>query len=290
MKPKRILGALLRPHIALLLSMLPLSAFLLASAMATPDKASPLCLAAYVISAYTLTIWCIRVPSMVEYFGRLKKENKHAVRWFSDARLRVNVSLMLSLIPNAFYAALQLGLGIYHRSAWYCSLAVYYTLLAAMRLLLARHSGRHAPRERMREELIRYRNCGIAFLPMNIALSVMMFYMVALNRVTKHSEITTIALAAYTFFTLTKAIISAVRYRAYKSPVFSASKAISLASAAVSMLSLEGSMLAAFSGEEMSDATRLAFMGFGGGAVFVFIMVMAIRMIVKGTKELKNER
>ena len=69
------------------------------------------------------------------------------------------------------------------------------------------------------------------------------------NRTFHHHEITTIALAAYTFTSLTFAIINTVKYRKYHSPVYSASKAISLASACVSLLTLESTMLTTFGNE-----------------------------------------
>ena len=62
----------------------------------------------------------------------------------------------------------------------------------------------------MREELLRYRLCGWIFLVMNLALSLMVFFMVYWNRTFHHHEITTIALAAYTFTAFTMAIINMI--------------------------------------------------------------------------------
>ena len=139
----------------------------------------------------------------------------------------------------------------------------------------------------MREELIRYRLCGWIFLAMNIALSLMVFFMVYWNRTFKHHEITTIALAAYTFTAFTVAIINIVKYRKYNSPVYSASKAISLASACVSMLTLEATMLTTFGGAGMDGIMRELLLGCTGGAVSVFIIVMAVYMIVQSSKKIK---
>ncbi len=61
----------------------------------------------------------------------------------------------------------------------------------------------------------------------------MMFIMVYQGRNYGHHEITTIAMAAYTFTSFTMAIINVIKYRKYKSPVYSATKAISLSSACV---------------------------------------------------------
>ena len=102
--------------------------------------------------------------------------------------------------------------------------------------------------------------------------------------------ITAIAMAAYTFTTLTTAIINVVKYRKYNSPVFSASKAISFAAALVSMLTLESTMLTTFSDATMTEETQKMMLGATGGVISIIIVVMAIYMIVTGTKKLKSLR
>ncbi len=95
-------------------------------------------------------------------------------------------------------------------------------------------------------------------------------------------------MAAYTFTTFTFAIINIVRNRQYKSPVYSASKAISLAAACVSMLTLETTMLTTFGDGTMKPLARKILLGCSGGVISVFIIIMAIYMIVRATKALKT--
>ena len=156
-----------------------------------------------------------------------------------------------------------------------------------MRFYLSRHTSKHKAGERMREELIRYRNCGIVFLVMNFTLSLMTFFMVYWDKTFIHHEITTIAMAAYTFTTFTIAIINIVKYRKYKSPVYSASKAISLAAACVSMLTLTSTMLTTF-GEGNEILMRRIMLGSLGGVISVFIIGMAIYMIANAGKQLRK--
>lgn len=139
----------------------------------------------------------------------------------------------------------------------------------------------------MRQEFTHYRTCGWIFLLMNLALSGMMLLMIHENRMVRHHEITTISMAAYTFTSLTMAIVNVVRYRKYNSPVFSASKAISLAAACVSMLTLESTMLTTFSGVDMTAQDQTLFLAISGGAVSAFIVAMAIYMIVKAGNQIK---
>lgn len=209
-------------------------------------------------------------------------------RWLTDVRLRTNVTLVGTMVWNGAYAALQLGLGVYHRSAWFYSLAAYYACLAAMRFFLVKHTIHYEPGKEQKRELRDYRTCGWVFLVLNIALTVMIFYMVYRNRVVRHHEITTISMATYTFTSLTMAIVNVIRYRKYNSPAVSAAKAVALAAACVSMLSTENTMLATFSDGGMTARTRQLFLALSGGGISVFIAVMAIYMIVNANKKLKK--
>ncbi|MBQ2943537.1 MAG: hypothetical protein IJD93_02405 [Ruminococcus sp.] len=284
---KKFGKALLFPHIAVMIILIPIAAVFLVYSMVFLGTESVIAIISYVLAAYTLTIWCFKIPHLIRFFKTFKDENKYARIWQDDTRLRVNVSLYGTLIYNTAYALLQLGMGFWHHTFWFYSLAGYYISLAVMRFFLVRHTSKHKPGEKMLDELIKYRICGIVFLIMNLALALMIFFMVYWNRTFNHHEITTIALAAYTFTSLTLAIINTVKYRKYNSPVYSASKAISLASACVSMLTLESTMLTTFGDGTMSLTGRRILLGISGGVISVFIIAMAIYMIAKGTKKIK---
>ena len=286
---KKLGKALLFPHIAIMILLIPIATVMLVGSMVFIGTESALAYISYVLSAYTLTVWCFKIPHLIEMLKAFKDENKYARRWLDDARLRVNVSLYGALLSNCLYGVFQLWLGFYHHTFWFYSLGAYYICLAFMRFGLVRHTSQFAPGVKMRTELIKYRATGWIFLVMNLALTVIIFFMVYFNRTFEHDMITAIAMAAYTFASLTKAIISIVRYRKYNSPVFSASKAISLASACVSILTLEATMLTTFGEETMNEITRKIMLGATGAVISVFIIVIAIYMIVKGTKQLKTE-
>ena len=284
---KKLGKTLLFPHIAIMILLVPVSAVLLVGSMVFIGTESPIAYISYVLAAYTLTVWCFKIPKIIKYFKTFKDENKYARRWQDDVRLRVNVSLFGSLAWNALYGLFQLWLGFYHHTFWFYSLGAYYICLGVMRFFLARHTTRYAPGERMRDELVKYRACGIVFLPINLALALIVFFMVYWNRTFEHHMITAIALAAYTFTSMTVAIINFVKYRRYNSPVFSAAKAISLAAALVSMLTLESTMLTTFSDGTMTAVEQKWMLGATGGTISVLIIATAIYMIVVGTKKLK---
>ncbi len=286
MRFKTFCTHMLFPPIALMLFLIPVSICFLVYCMVFVGTETPLAIVSYVISAYTLTVWCFRIPRLLEFFKKFKRENKYAKRWLEDTRLRVNASLYSSLILNFAFAVFQLFLGIFHASFWFYSLAGYYLSLAAMRYFLVRYTAKKKPGENVVEELHRYRICGLVFLLMNIILSLIIFFMIYFGRTFRHHEITTITIAAFTFTAFTLAIINVVKYRKYNSPAYSAAKAISLASACVSMLTLESTMLTTFGG---TDALmRKLFLSISGGVVSAFILFLACYMIIESNKKIKH--
>ena len=285
---KKLGKALLFPHIVIMIILVPIATVLLVGSMDFVGTESPIAIVSYVVAAYTLTVWCVKIPHLIRFFKNLKNENKYVRIWHDDARLRLSITLYGSLIWNAIYGIFQLWLGFYHHTFWFYSLGAYYICLAVMRLFLVKHIRRYAPAEKMVDELKKYRACGVVFLFMNLALALIIFFMIYWNRTFEHHMITAIAMAAYTFTALTAAIVNVIKYRKYNSPVISASKVISFAASLVSMLTLESTMLTAFAEGTMTELERNLMLGATGGVISLLIVSMAIYMITVGTKKLKQ--
>ena len=285
---KKIGKSLLFPHLALMIILIPIATVLLVNSMVFLGTESPLAIASYVLAAYTLTVWCFKIPYLIHFFKTFKNENKYAVRWQDDPRLRVKVSLYGSLAWNTVYALFQLWLGFYHHTFWFYSFGAYYICLALMRFFLVGYTRKYDAGEHMQAELKKYRVCGWVLLLMNLALTLIIFFMLYWNRTFIHHMITTITMAAYTFTSFTMAIVNVVRYRKYNSPVFSASKAISFVAACVSMLTLTSTMLTTFDDGTMDPISKKMMLGGVGFAVSAVVVLVAIRMIVKSTGKLKE--
>ena len=287
---KRLGKALLFPHMAIMIIFIPIAATLLVASMVFIGTESPIAIASYVLAAYTLTVWCFKTPRLISFFRSFKNENKYALRWQDDTRLRVKMSLYGSLSWNTLYGIFQLWLGFYHHTFWFYSLGAYYICLAVMRFFLVSHTRKYEPGEKMQTELKKYCACGWVFLVMNLALARIVFFMLYWNRTFTHHMITAIAMAAYTFTAFTTAIVNIVRYKKYNSPVFSAAKTISFASACVSMLTLTSTMLTTFSDGAMDALTQKLMLGGVGLAVSCVVVAMAVYMISHSTKKLKEFR
>jgi len=285
---KRFAQKLLFPPTAVLAVLVMLSAAGLPFAMIWYGTQSILSICCYVVATYTLTAICASIPKLIRKIKTFKEENRYMRNWQDDLKLRVNVTLFGTLLYNAAYAVFHFVLGVVHASYWYGTLGCYYICLAIMRFYLARYTMTHQAGEDLREEWGKYRTCGIAFLVMNLAVSLMIFFMVYWNKRTmQHHEITTIALAAYTFSAMGRAIVNVVKFRQYQSPVYSATKAVSLAAACVSMLTLESTMLNTF-GQDVPMQERKLMLALSGAAISFTIIAMAIYMIVVSTRQIKE--
>ena len=273
---------------AIMIALIPVSAAFLVLSMLRFGTESAAAIISYVLSAYTLTVWCVRIPDIIRWIKHFKETNKYWKIWASDENLRVNASLYLSLGMNAVFSLFQLCLGFYHGSFWFYSLAFYYFVLAAMRFYLLRYTRAHRSGGELYDELLRYRACGFVFLFMNLILSSIVIFMIRYDRTFTHHRITTIAIAAYTFLSLTLAIINAVKFRRYHSPVYSASKAVSLAAASVSMLTLETTMLTAFGNGEADAVMRRIMLALSGGAISVFLILMALYIIIRSSSDIRK--
>lgn len=279
--------SLLYPHLAVIICLLPVSIVFLTLSLIYLGTESIIAIISYLLSFYVLLVVCFRIPRIIQFFKTVKNENIYIKKWFSDVHLRVNVSLYLSLIWNVAYGLFQLGLGFYHKSFWFYSMFAYYLILGLMRFFIVRHTRKYKANEEVVVELKKSILCGALLIVMNLALAVIVFFMVYFNRTFYHHEITTITMAAYTFLTFTFAIINLVKYKKYNSPVYSSAKIISLIAGSVSMLTLETTMLTTFGGDANLKLNSIL-LGATGGAVIVFAITMAIIMIVKSSKRLKN--
>ena len=282
---KRIMRVVLFPHMAVSILLIPMSTVLLVLALSRGDM-SALAIVSYVLSFYTLVIVSLRMPELIGFIKKVKSENKYLRRYFGDPELRVRISLHLSLLINISYAVFQIVLGVVHSSLWYYSLGVYYALLSLMRFFVVRYDRREKSMGDTRDRSICI-TVGVMLLVMTLVLSGVILHMIVLGITIVHHEITTIAMAAYTFTALTMAIVEIARHRGERSVVFFVSKHISLVSALVSIITLENAMITAFGGEEMADFSRIM-TGATGGVICAVIAIIAIIIIKNANKELQK--
>lgn len=248
---------------------------------------------AYTLSAYAMVI---TVTGMADVIRLIRRgiENHPFVRkalsipilekYLKEAEFRTETSLYQGFFINLLYVALKFFSGVYYGSVWFGSLAVYYLLLAIMRFSLLRYV------RRRRDDRVsgwkRYRFCGIVLLFMNQALAVNVVIVVKQNKGFEYAGFLIYAMALYAFYAVITSAINVVKFRKYGNPVMSAAKVINLTAALVSVLSLETAMLAQFGGDDVMF--RQIMTSSTGAGVCVLVLGMAVFMIAKSTKVLKN--
>lgn len=287
-KTLAILKKLFSPHIALLLILNLVSVVLMCYVFIKGIDASLLAYVTYAISAYTLTADVINFIPIIKKFKQFKEDNKYLKRYFSDSDLRAKISLYISLFINIAYAVFNFCIGYLNKSYWSGAIGIYYFVLSAIRFLLLRNASKATQKlskERKEYELKVYRGIGVLMFLVNIAMSGMAVQMIWQNKSNAHSEIMTIATAAFTFYTMTMAIINLQKYRKMEQPILSAAKMLNFACALMAMFTLQSAMMASFGGD---DDFRMIMNTITGSVVLLLVFGLAVYMICRGNKLLKE--
>lgn len=290
---KRLLRKLFFPKMWMTLLSIPVSAVLLIYTFAGGHKEDWIAIPAYIFSAYSLSLVCVRVGLLV---GHTKEDVQSIIdkvplahRYFSDVSFKLHISLYLSLGLNVIYAVMKFTFGLRYHSVWFGTLAVYYFLLAVMRFLLLHHANRKGFGTDRIGELQSYRLCGMILMVMNISLTGVVVLVIRKNEGFQYASYLIYIMAMYAFYNIITAVMNVVKYRKYRSPVMSAAKVVSLAAALVSMLSLETAMLTQF-GSTDSEMSRRIMTACTGAGICTMILAMAVYMIYHATRELKCAR
>lgn len=283
----------------LLTVIIAVPSFALVIFVLTGEVDGPIAWLSYIASGYALIISVTAIPRLSSFSRSVRERiESHPVmdkissvplgaRYLNDVRFHTKVSLYRGFFINLLYIGIKMVSGIYYRSVWFISLAVYYILLAVMRFLLFRRGRIKQSGNRVTEEWRRYRLCGIVLLLMNQALAGIVIFMVYQNRGYDYPGLLIYAMATYSFYAVILAVVNLVKFRKHNSPVLSAAKVVDLVSAMVSILSLETAIIAQF-GDNDNMTFRRLMTGATGGGICTIVLAMAIFMIVRSTREMKK--
>ena len=75
---KKIGKALLFPHIALMIILVPVASAFLICSMVFIGTESLISILSYVFAAYTLTVWCFKIPHLIKHIRDFKNNNRYA--------------------------------------------------------------------------------------------------------------------------------------------------------------------------------------------------------------------
>lgn len=245
-----------------------------------------------VFSVYTVYSLPRFIPKIKEMILERAKSHPFANSLLTSYGFRTVAFSVLSFVINIGFAVFNAVLGVITLSYWYAIFACYYIFLSVLRGVILVGSYQAKKRAAGDEtfysvyKLKLYRMCGIFLLILELALAAAVSLMILSTRPTEYSEIMAITSAAYTFYKIIFAIVNVFKVRRLQDPMLQCFRNINLTDAAVSLLTLQVTLVAVFSDEKTEMMNILnAVTGF---IVCALTVVMGILMIVRSTIRLKN--
>lgn len=195
--------------------------------------------------------------------------------------LRSFLSAALSLVLSFLYLVYNFLVGVVYHALWNFSISFYYLSLVMLRgfILLGEKRWRQETppvRKKNRQKLYR-RICKWLFL-VDFLLIVPIALMVLSQRPVNMGQIPAIALAAYTTYRVTMAVIRFQKSSRSENLSLFALKIIDMADTLVSVLTLQNTMVTVFgSGESTLELTA-----YTSGAIFLALLVFTAVLMRKG--------
>lgn len=257
----------------------------------TGEEKSIITYVIYTLSFYTLCTLTayiiIKAPSRVRELKHRVYSTKYGSKYREDIDFRTRVSLYATLALNLGNVALNVLWGLLNQTHWFFILAFYYATLTAMRFIISFYSRRHKVGEDLLSEWKRTRVCAFVMLLINLSLSGVVLMMMYRSRGFRYEGMLIYVMAAYSFYHIIRTVIDFIRLRRFASPILTMVKEISLASALVSMLSLETAMFATFS-NGMSAADQRIFIAATGAGICVIVSAMSVYTLINATKNIRK--
>lgn len=274
---KNILNKIFFPPAVFRAAFTVLSAVLLAVVFLNHLNRTPAAYAIYPFTAYTLIILILAAVRKIQSIKQLILDKSALFRKYStDMDFKAEVSLYLSLGINLGYSVYKAAAGILYHSLWFGTVAFYYIILSVGRFLLLRDVRKEKD---VRDSLKKYCLCGYLLLILTIAIIGMSIYMIHDGKVSTYPGHIIYAAAGYTFYSFISAVINSFKFRKFLNPLYHASKMITLATALVSVFSLQTAMFAAFG----TDISQQRFMNITTGfVIFLIVIGIALYMIIRG--------
>lgn len=192
-----------------------------------------------------------------------------------DPWLRAATSTKMSAVINLFFVFYQAYNAYRRQSLWFGALSVYYAWLTFMRVNIVTYMQTQAADGR--EELRRYRRTGVYLL---FLTTVVMTLGIISNRFGYRPTYAThmlVVVALFAFYNVSAAVVNLLKWRRLEDPLISASKALSLSCALVSLYSLQTAAIGRFAA--MSDGRVITFFTYATPIV-IFLIIAGISLYI----------
>ncbi len=184
---------------------------------------------------------------------------------------------IFSLLINIAYSIYNIILGTMTHSWWFVTVGVYYSILSIMRFVIL-----NTRKKKTKNNLNKF--TGIMLVLTSLPLAGMVILSSLKDRGVDHNENVMITIALYTFIKITLATVNIVKTKGRKvSVTLNTLRHISFADAAVSIFSLQRSMLVSFDGMPESDIRIFNIVV--GSAVCVVVFLLGLGLLGIHTKQ-----
>ncbi|QNM05196.1 hypothetical protein [Qiania dongpingensis] len=246
-RQKQILHRLLYPNILLLIFLSLVSSVLLAVVFIWKPVNPAAAYTIYMVSAYTTAAIVLRMIVLVKKGRALLHRSVFFHRYLTELDFKAEVSLYGSFAVSMIYSIYKAAVGICLHSVWFGMTALYYMLLSTEKVLLLRRVRKKKQDPSLNFQKFRFSGYLLPILTATVIC--IGLYTVYFGKAARYPGSIIYAAAGYTFYSLILAIVNIVRYRKLNNPVYSASKAVTLTAALVSVFSLQTAMLETFGGD-----------------------------------------
>ncbi len=208
-------------------------------------------------------------------------------RYKTDHEWQSIVSATISFVMSGFFLVYNLVLGIIHNLIWHYSISVYYLLLMVLRAIVVfkEKKWKNLPLEQLESNRITlFKMESYCFILIDLAMIVPIIMMIFAQRQVHIGMIPAIAMATYTTYTVTMAIIGFKKARGKGNWSIIALKIISLKSAIVSILTLQNTLIMVFSEDANS---LLPLTSVTSGVMFLGMITISVLALRKAIKQCK---
>ena len=236
----------------------------------------------YVLSAYSLTGLCIKLPGAVRRGREWLKRHPKVEGLLKNGELHFMLELYFEQFLNFAYGIFKIASALVIGSAWIGADGIYnfaQALIQLFQILRRRKPGT------IEQQWKSYRFCGWLILLMHLTLIGIVFQMVNWNRVEESGEIMIIATAAFAFYKFISSFIDLAKDRKHSRPIDSSVRMLELSQAIFAIFSLQAGLLHTFgTGESWEHLLNLAV----GCIVCLLTVSMGIYMIRRANREIKS--
>ena len=250
-------------------------------------ESTPIAYVAYLWSTYSLIIFMVWFIKTCEFSNRYIKENSKLYKFYIKNYNQINkIFIVVSMTLNLMYGIFKFASGLYYKSFWFITFAIYYLSLWEMKLSLLKNVKNENFGKYKSNEYRVLKRTGFIMLLLNIVLSGIIILIITQNQNVVYNGILIYIIAIYDFYLIITAIINIIKHRKSNSPILFANKCINFTVAMISIISLEVAMIYHFGNNETNF--KILMTSYTGAVVVIINTILSIIMIIKSNNFFKQ--